>query len=87
MFISLFGSDRFISTNDICSHGLSEFFISPFFHPNVTIKKSKFKNEVPWITTHRHLFSYIKGDMRDRERKKKRDRRETEEIKNEIRQP
>jgi hypothetical protein len=31
-------------TNNICSHGL---LISPFVHPNPTIRKSNFKNRNP----------------------------------------
>jgi hypothetical protein len=46
------------------------------------IKNKKLKSHR--LPTPYHLFSYIKREMRDRERKKKERRRETTEIKTEI---
>jgi hypothetical protein len=84
LFIQFFGSDRSISVNDICSHGLSDFFYltvrsSQFNDPKVKIQKLKSHG----LPTHCHLFLYIKREMRDKERKKKQ-RREIEEIKIKI---
>jgi hypothetical protein len=59
------------------------FSITPFVHVNPTIKKLKLKNKNPGLPTHCHLFSYITRETRDKERKKK-ELRETEEIKIEI---
>jgi hypothetical protein len=87
MFISLFGSDRFISTNDIRSHRLLDFFYftvrsSQFNDRKIKIQKIKSHG----LPTHCHLFSYIKREMRqrDKEERNKRDKREIEEIKTEI---
>jgi hypothetical protein len=77
----LFGPDIaliFTPTNNICSHGLT---ISAFVHLNPTIQKLK-SHQLP---TPCHLFSYIKREMKNKERKKKERRKETAEIKIEFR--
>jgi hypothetical protein len=50
--------------------------------PKIKLQKLKFHG----FPTHCHIFSYIKREMRDKERKKinKKERRETKEIKIEI---
>jgi hypothetical protein len=82
--MKLFDFDRSISTNNICSHRLSDFVhlaihLSPSNDPKIKIKKKLKSHRLP---TSCHLFLYIKREMRDRERKK--ERREIKEVKTEI---
>jgi hypothetical protein len=69
-YILLFDSDRSISTNDIRSHKLSDFF-------HLTIHSSQFNDRKIKNQTHCHLFSYRKREMRDgdKEERNKKDKR------------